>query len=671
LNSTTPIVFACSCERTMPLDGEALRACGGELRTADHLCRSQVGLMKAALAEGRPVTVGCTQEAPLFTELAEEIGAAAPNHVDIRGWGGWSDQAEAAGPKMAALLAAESLPMPAISLVSFKSEGVVLVYGRDEAAIEVGRRLAPHLDVTVLLDRPGEVAPPRVESFPVLKGTIANVSGYLGAFSLRVDDFATPLPSSRARLVFGLARNNAASRCDILVDVTGGLPLVPAHSVRSGYLRADPRDPAALERLIAEASHLVGEFDKPRYVDLHAHLCAHSRSGITGCTRCLDLCPTGAITPNGNVVAIDPHVCAGCGSCSAACPTGAASYALPPVDALMTKVRTLVLTYGRAGGSGAVLLFHDADHGEPLIDALARFGTGLPANVIPVRVNEIGEVGPEIVAAAFAYGAVGAHVLLRERPTHDAEGIRRTIEVANTILFGLGYGAGTVTMLQADDPDLLRAALDRHPAGRAAVQPAGFAAIGTKRGVMTLAMRELYRAAPAPAAAIALPAFAQFGGLDIDVEGCTLCLSCVSACPTNALSDNPDTPMLRFTEELCVQCGLCAATCPESVIRLKPQLDIPAWEAPPRIVKQEEPYCCTACAKPFGVRSTIERVTEKLQGSHWMFSGPAGAARLKALTMCEDCRASAMVLEGFDPHGAPPRTRTSDDYIAARIPAAE
>jgi ferredoxin len=188
--------------------------------------------------------------------------------------------------------------------------------------------------------------------------------------------------------------------------------------------------------------------------------------------------------------------------------------------------------------------------------------------------------------------------------------------------------------------------------------------------VMTLAMRELYRAAPEPAGAIPLPALAQFGGLDVDVEGCTLCLSCVSACPTNALSDNPDTPMLRFTEELCVQCGLCAATCPESVITLKPQLDIPAWEAPPRIIKQEEPYLCTACAKPFGVRSTIERVTEKLQGSHWMFTGPSGAARLRALTMCEDCRASAMVLEGFDPHGAPPRPRTSDDYINARIPVA-
>src|SRR6266705_1585068 len=91
--------------------------------------------------------------------------------------------------------------------------------------------------------------------------------------------------------------------------------------LRPGYLRADPRDRAAVERAIADAGGLVGTFDKPRFIHFEETLCAHSRSGIVGCTRCLDLCPTGAITPNGNAVTIDPNICAGCGSCAAACPT--------------------------------------------------------------------------------------------------------------------------------------------------------------------------------------------------------------------------------------------------------------------------------------------------------------------------------------------------------------
>ena len=182
---------------------------------------------------------------------------------------------------------------------------------------------------------------------------------------MQVDDYALPRPSSRGALVFGKPRDGAASTCDLVVDLSGGTPLFPAHDLRPGYLRADPRDAAAVARALFEAAHLVGTFDKPRYIDFSDELCAHSRSRITGCTRCLDLCPTGAIAPAGDHVAIDPYVCAGCGACAAACPTGAASYALPPADALLRRLRTLLTAYREAGGSDAIVLFHDGDHGEP------------------------------------------------------------------------------------------------------------------------------------------------------------------------------------------------------------------------------------------------------------------------------------------------------------------
>ena len=51
------------------------------------------------------------------------------------------------------------------------------------------------------------------------------------------------------------------------------------------------------------------------------------------------------------------------------------------------------------------MLFHDEDHGGALIDALARHGDGLPANVLPFAVNEVTQIGLEAIAAAFAYGA--------------------------------------------------------------------------------------------------------------------------------------------------------------------------------------------------------------------------------------------------------------------------
>ena len=164
-----PKILICSCEDTMPLDGAAVqRGCrGAELLTARQLCRAELEKFRAAAASGEPLVVGCTQEAPLFSELA---GDTAVTYANIRETAGWSKDADAAGPKMAALLAAAAEPVPEFSFVNLTSEGVILIYGRDEQAIEAGNLLKDHLDVTVLIKPPADVSPPRVTEFPVVKG---------------------------------------------------------------------------------------------------------------------------------------------------------------------------------------------------------------------------------------------------------------------------------------------------------------------------------------------------------------------------------------------------------------------------------------------------------------------------------------------------------------------
>jgi ferredoxin len=183
---------------------------------------------------------------------------------------------------------------------------------------------------------------------------------------------------------------------------------------------------------------------------------------------------------------------------------------------------------------------------------------------------------------------------------------------------------------------------------------------------LRLALRELHRAAPAPVDIIALPAGAPFGAVEIKAEGCTLCLACVSACPTGALSDDPERPMLRFVEDACVHCGLCKATCPEGVISLIPRIDFRAATASASVLKEEAPFPCVRCGKPFGVKSTIDRVVAMLEGKHWMYQD--SPSRLDVIKMCEDCRVIVATEEGFDPYGAPPRPklRTTDDYLRER-----
>ena len=661
-----PKILICSCEDTMPLDGSAVqRGCrGAEVLTARQLCRAELEKFRAAAESGGPLVVGCTQEVPLFSEIA---GDAAVTYANIRETAGWSKDGAAAGPKMAALLAAAAEPTPELAFVNLTSDGVILIYGRDEQAIEAGNLLKDHLDVTVLIRPPAHVPPPRVTDFPVVRGAIRSAKGYLGAFELMVDGYAQPTPSSRGALSFPTTRDGAVSRCDLVLDISGSAPLFTASDLRDGYLRADPGDPAAVLKAVLKARDLVGSFDKPRYVAYSADLCAHSRSKIVGCTRCLDLCPTGAITPAGDHVAIDAYICAGCGQCAAVCPTGAAAYALPPADALMRKLRSLLTAYRDAGGAqAAIVLLHDEAHGVPLIDALARFGDGLPANVLPIAVNEVTQVGLEAIAAALAYGAGAVRLLLRAKPRHDTAGLERTLALAEPILAGLGFGTGRAATIETDDPDSLADALRAIGSPDAAPRPASFLPIGPKRDVLRLALRELQRAAPAPVDVVALPAGAPFGAVEINVEGCTLCLACVAACPTGALGDNPERPMLRFAEDACVQCGLCKATCPEKVITLRPQLDFRAATASARVLKEEEPFHCIRCNKPFGVKSTIERVSAKLEGKHWMFQN--SAQRLDVIKMCEDCRVVAITEQQFDPYGAPPRpkARTTEDYLRER-----
>ena len=651
----------------MPLDGAAVgRACrGAEVIEGRQLCRAELDRFRS-LAAG-DLTVACTQEAPLFSEVAAEIAdAGALTFVNIRETAGWSKDAKAAGPKMAALIAAVIEPMPAFPFVGLSSEGVTLIYGKDEQALEAARLLKDHLDVTVLLTDASVAQPPRVTEFPLLRGTIKSAKGHLGAFELSIAKHAAPTPSSRDTLQFDLARDDVAVRCDVLIDLAAGPPLFPSADLREGYLRADPGDPAAMLRAVLKARDLVGEFDRPRYITFTEDLCAHSRSKIVGCRRCLDLCPTGAIAPNGDHVAIDANICAGCGQCAAACPTGAASYALPPPDALLRKLRTLLTAYRDAGGAQPVLLFHDGDHGLETIEALARYGVGLPANVLPVQINEITQIGLEAVAGSFAYGATAVRFLLRAKPRHDMSGLYKTIALAEPILAGLGFAGARIAVIETDDPDGLGASLRGLGPMDGVARPATFTAVGKKREVMRLALRELHGAAASPVAVIALPEGAPFGTIEVKTEGCTLCLSCVSACPTGALSDDPERPMLRFAEDACVQCGLCKATCPEKVISLKPQLDFRAATASSRVIKQEDPFLCVRCAKPFGVKSSVERVAAKLEGRHWMYKD--SKKRLDVVKMCADCRVQTTAEESFDPFGARPRppVRTSDDYLRER-----
>ena len=667
--TTKSALFLCSCNNSQKIDAKAIAKgldLDGMPRVYEQLCRSQIEALNSTAAAGTQATICCTQEAPILLEAwCETAGdATTPTFVNIRENAGWSDEGPKAAAKMAALIAEGQVDVPGSTLVAMNSDGRTLILGSGDVALAAAKRLAPQLDVMVVLTKADDLVPPSLGEVAVFKGKVSRAVGHLGDFEVSVDGLRTLDPSSRDGAQFiGGATQVERFDVDILIDLRGAPSLFPAPEKRDGYLRADPANPAAVERVLFDALNLIGEFEKPRYVQHNAASCAHARNSIVACTRCLDACPTSAIQPDGDHVAIDPYICAGCGECASVCPTGANSYQYPSVKGIMLRAQALLETYRKSGGKAPVFLMTDATYGEEVIAMMARFGRGLPARVLPFTLNTITSVGLDSLLSLMAHGASRALLLTNPAQAEELSALHEQVAYANAILDGLGYGADRIVVIDDADPSAVEERLWSLPQD-APAPASNFTVAGAKRETLSLALGHLHAHAPTPQDRIALPMGAPFGAIAVDDSACTLCLSCTSACPAAALKDNPERPELRFRESACVQCGLCQKTCPEKAITLIPGIDFTGASRNLTVLKSEEPFECIRCSKPFGTKASIERMAEKLK-NHAMFSGPGGLDKLK---MCEDCRVAAMAEEQPDPfsHGTRPVTRTTDDYLRER-----
>lgn len=528
----------------------------------------------------------------------------------------------------------------ATSLVDYHSAGHCLIVGDVDTALEIAPLLTG-LSVTIVqIDVDAGQLEKRLTDtgIAVFKTPSLQLSGYLGAF------LALAGESGGAANTNNLATSMHIEKeaFDLVLDLSAA-PLISASLPPFGYAPAADAD--SLAAAVAALPDMVGEFEKPKYFDYQPEICAHSRSELAGCSNCIDVCATAAISPAGEGVQVIPYLCQGCGSCATVCPSGAMTYAYPkPVDAI-ARTREMFLKTPRH----ALLLYSEAAQNS--VD-----GGDLPSEVLPLLVEEVSAFGMDYWASMVCSG-IHCILLLSDAGEEDPSRMALTgqVELFHSLLAGLGVHEPVVKLIASSDLAAMHALCARNPK-LSALQPANFTTHNDKRQTLRLAFDSLSDQLTPTTSHQPLNSQAPFGRIVVDQAACTLCMACVSVCPAKSLLDGQETPALRQIEANCLQCGLCEQACPESAITLEPRYVYASLAARKiETLNEEAPFHCVICHKAFATSRMIETVLDKLAG-HWMFTSDKATRRLK---MCEDCRVKDMFEDNgkgiqVHPSGAPP-----------------
>ncbi|WP_114638315.1 4Fe-4S binding protein [Polynucleobacter necessarius] len=688
--------LVCNCNSTMPLDEMAL---GVPMHHA--LCRQEVGSFLKALDGDDSVVVACTQEAALFGELADqsEKPLVAPlRFVNIREMAGWTQEAKFSGPKIAALLALAQMPeADPVPEVNYESQGRLLIVGPGPQALPWAEKLSNSLDVSVLCTKPSDL--PLTRNYPIYSGTVTKLEGYLGKFSVdwelrnpidpemctrcgacvevcpenAIDaSFQIDLDKCKSHracvtacasigaIAFDRVDRSRNAEFDLILDLRTN-PQMRMSQTPQGYF-APGKDPLDQALIVNQLLEMVGEFQKPKYFAYNDKICAHGRNGKVGCNACIDVCSTGAI---GSVfkggqgsVEVNPNLCMGCGACATACPSGAIRYNFPSVAHQGKELKTIATVFAEQTKKNKLtltpsLLLHSHQEGASLIESLGRAShlypkqfEGLPAFLIPYGVEHIASTGLDLWLGALAYGYSEVILLLsgEEDPAYRAV-LHEQTKLANAILQAYGF-ENRIRMIEAASPDdtttvsKVMGELRKRGTLESICTPASFGFSLQKRETLEAVLEHLQKHAktPLPSGGVVLPSNSLLGGLVINTDACTLCMSCVSSCPEGALLDNPDEPILSFIEKQCVQCGICVQTCPEQALTLAPRLQTIEQRKQKVTLNETQAFHCISCGKPFGTLKMVELMLTKL-GTHGAFSGSA----MDRLKMCGDCRVVDMV----------------------------
>ncbi|MDO4443097.1 MAG: 4Fe-4S binding protein [Slackia sp.] len=343
-----------------------------------------------------------------------------------------------------------------------------------------------------------------------------------------------------------------------------------------------------MERLESKALHI----DPPH--------CVRVRNRNASCSRCVDACPSGAITLRGNALEIDAQQCMGCGACATACPTSAIRFRDPDdiavAEAFDRSARAL-------GGAAVAVCARVAAKHKADVDAVAT---------VPC----VSRLGADALVGACARGASSVTVVDGVCATckyrRATVSFDETVREANELLALWGSPARVRRSQEvpaaacAQSAEQAMGGVSRRgffTAAKASMKDVAAEAVavtleselGIKRDEKSLrAMLKVDSSGTMPhvepyahdalmeylyqlgePASDAVVSTRLWGDVHIDESACMMCGMCATFCPTGALrkvfvegEKRPVLDSLEFRLADCVQCRLCEDACIRKALKV-------------------------------------------------------------------------------------------------------
>ena len=509
-------------------------------------------------------------------------------------------------------------PAPRGPTVRYHSRGSCLVFGPPERVEMALDLMPPELHCITFSSR----LPVGGDPERCFVGQVARVRGHLGNFRARV---VTP---GGEWLDPGSLSPGGDGRFDMVLDLEDQ-PLLESEVKPYGYRHCPTTDPEVLEPAVRSLPQWLGEVHKPRFFHYHEALCVHDRQGVSGCQRCLEACPAGAIQPGESGIQVDPYLCQGCGTCTLVCPGGALEYAWPEPRVIHQRLQQLLEGYvSMAEGRPSILFYEDTADDPARLEELAGL---LPERILPFPLPALAAIGADSWLLALAGGVQQVLLLITPGiPTATLHHLEAQVAATRRLLRTLEMDPDRLQLLHRHElkglaPNLADTGMEVSGQPDATTLPEG------KRARLLSAIGKLATHRQTGATfddSIEL----GLGSLSVDGARCTLCQACINLCPVSALSLQDSA--LHYRPANCLQCGLCVQGCPEGAMRQVASFPLAALDSGSLCLHRSAGQAsCILCGTPFADRRMVERSIEILQGLP-----DFDARQIDLLRMCPRCR---------------------------------